>query len=95
MIESLLVAQGKNPLADRYIKVDGGEEIGPDGMTKIKRPSGVYDTVTQQFKPMNNAGGARSFTQADVDAAIKGGADKAKVAERIESMGGNPKDYGL
>jgi len=59
MIESLLVAQGKNPLADRYIKVDGGEEIGPDGMTKIKRPSGVYDTVTQQFKPMDSTGASQ------------------------------------
>lgn len=94
MIEALLAAQGTNPNAGRYIKVDGGEYTDAMG-NKLKAPSGIYDAATEQFKPMNNAGGARSFTQADVDAAIKGGADKAKVAERIESMGGNPKDYGL
>lgn len=51
MIDSLLALQGKNPLSDRYVKVDGGEEIGPDGMTKIRRPSGVFDSVTQKFIP--------------------------------------------
>lgn len=51
MIESLLVAQGKNPLADRYIKVDGGEYTDAMG-NKIKAPSGIYDAVTQQLKPM-------------------------------------------
>lgn len=96
MIENLLVSQGKNPAEHRYIKVDGGEEIGPDGMTKIKKPSGVYDSVTQRFIPMTPAAGAApNFSKADVEAAINGGADKAKVAERIKSLGGNPKDYGL
>ena len=63
MIEAHLAGQGKNPLTDRYLKVEGGEEIGPDGMTKIKRPSGVYDTVTQQFKPMDaQQGRAQQYT---------------------------------
>ncbi|NBU79962.1 MAG: hypothetical protein EBS50_12990, partial [Sphingomonadaceae bacterium] len=39
LIDSLMAGQGKNPAEHRYVKVDGGEEIGPDGMTKIKRPS--------------------------------------------------------
>jgi hypothetical protein len=58
LIDSLMAGQGKNPAEHRYVKVDGGEEIGPDGMTKIKRPSGVFDTQTQQFIPMTpQAGG--------------------------------------
>lgn len=36
-----------------------------------------------------------TFTRDDVHAAIGAGADRAKVAERIKSMGGNPADYGL
>ena len=60
LIDSLLAGQGKNPAEHRYVKVDGGEEIGPDGMTKIKRPSGVFDTQTQQFIPMTpQAGGEK------------------------------------
>lgn len=58
LIDSLMAGQGKNPAEHRYVKVDGGEEIGPDGITKIKRPSGVFDTQTQQFIPMTpQAGG--------------------------------------
>jgi hypothetical protein len=53
---------------------------GPDGRVQFHKPS-------QQ--------GQQSFGKADVDAALKGGADRAKVAERIKSMGGNPADYGL
>ena len=49
---NLLVMNNKNPNADRFLRIEGGEEIGPDGMTKIRRPSGVFDTVTQTFKPM-------------------------------------------
>lgn len=93
MIESLLATQGKNPAENRYVKVDGGEEIGPDGMTKIRRPSGVFDSVTKQFIPMTP--NAQSFTKADVDKAISSGADRKAVAERIKQMGGNPADYGL
>lgn len=38
---------------------------------------------------------AQQFSGADVQAAIKAGADPQKVAERIKSMGGNPAEYGL
>lgn len=87
---------GKNrSAADRYVTVQGGEEIGPDGMTKIKKPSGVFDGQTGRFVPMGGQQNGQSFGKADVDAAIKGGADKAKIAERIKSMGGNPAEYGL
>jgi hypothetical protein len=52
---SYLALTGKKPNAatDRYMTVQGGEEIGPDGMTKIKRPSGVFDAQTQRFVSMN------------------------------------------
>lgn len=42
---------GKEPKAasDRYLTVPGGEETGPDGMTKIKRPSEVFDAQTGQM----------------------------------------------
>lgn len=52
-IETLRALNGKsNQATDRYMTVQGGEEIGPDGMTKIKKPSGVFDAQTQQFVPM-------------------------------------------
>ena len=50
-----MAGQGKNPAEHRYLKVEGGEEIAPDGYNKIKRPSGVYDTVSGKFIPMDGA----------------------------------------
>lgn len=47
-LSSLQALTGKNPNADRYITVQGGEEIGPDGMSKIRRPSYVFDQNTGQ-----------------------------------------------
>lgn len=40
---------GKGNAADRYLTVQGGEEVGPDGMTRIKRPSAVFDAQSGQF----------------------------------------------
>jgi hypothetical protein len=54
LIEGLLAGQGKNPAEHRYIKVEGGEVLGPDGFNKIKQPSGVFDAVTKQFIPMDH-----------------------------------------
>ena len=89
MIDSLMAGQGKNPAEHRYVKVDGGEEIGPDGMTKIKRP-GVFDTQTQQFIPMTpqqQGGGAQKFSSpADVAAAKAAG--KLKAGDVIETPNG-------
>ena len=48
-----LTGKGGAPASDRYMTVQGGEEIGPDGMTKIKRPGGVFDAQTQKFVPMD------------------------------------------
>lgn len=90
LIDSLLAGQGKNPSEHRYVKVDGGEEIGPDGTTKIKRPSGVFDTQTQQFIPMTpqqHGGGAQKFSSpADVAAAKAAG--KLKAGDVIETPNG-------
>ncbi len=55
--------RGKSQSAsDRFLTVQGGEEIGPDGMTKIKRPGGVFDAQTQRFVPMD--GGQAGQVQA-------------------------------
>lgn len=51
-----LTGKGGAPASDRYMTVHGGEEIGPDGMTKIKRPGGVFDAQTQKFVPMDGGG---------------------------------------
>ena len=51
-----LTGKGGAPASDRYMTVQGGEEIGPDGMTKIKRPGGVFDAQTQKFVPMDGGG---------------------------------------
>lgn len=96
-IETLRALNGKtNQATDRFMAVQGGEEIGPDGMTKIKRPGGVFDAQTGRFVEMSpQQGGPGKFSKADVDSALAKGADKTKIAERIKSMGGNPADYGL
>lgn len=96
-IETLRALSGKpNQATDRFMAVQGGEEIGPDGMTKIKRPGGVFDAQTGRFVEMSpQQGGPGKFSKADVESALAKGADKAKIAERIKSMGGNPADYGL
>lgn len=53
-----------------------------------------FDTRQQQAQPVQQPKAA-TFTRDDVHAAINAGADRAKVIERIKSMGGNPADYGL
>lgn len=68
LMDTLLASQGKNPSEHRYLKVEGGEEIAPDGLTKIKRPSGVYDTISGKFIPMD---GAAPAAEAQAPAADK------------------------
>lgn len=53
------------PATDRYMTVTGGEEVGPDGMTKVKKPSGVFDAQTGQFVQM---GGGQQAGQAQAPA---------------------------
>lgn len=91
MIESLLASQGKNPAENRFQKVDGGEYIGPDGFTKMKSPSGMFDTHTQTFIPMDQqsqpGNGAQKFSSpADVAAAKAAG--KLKSGDVIETPNG-------
>lgn len=82
-------------LDNRPIAVDMGETISPDGMMKSKNPNVLYDPNTRQTIALNGGQQAKTFTKDEVAAALKNGADKAAVAARIKSLGGNPKDYGL
>lgn len=62
-IATLNSLRGKGQSAsDRFLTVPGGEEVGPDGMTKIKKPSGVFDAQTQKFVSMD--GGQAGQAQA-------------------------------
>ena len=86
--QSLAVYQaltGKaKPATDRFMAVQGGEEVGLDGMTKIKKPSGVFDAQTGQFVPMGAgqqkaAAGKPSYEQFSVQMKQRHG-DKATDA---------------
>lgn len=49
-IKELQLRNPKEPnYGNRYVTVPGGEETGPDGMTKIRRPSRVFDAQTGQW----------------------------------------------
>ena len=49
-LKELQLRNPKEPnYSNRYITVPGGEETGPDGMTKIRRPSRVFDAQTGQW----------------------------------------------
>lgn len=58
---------GKGNASDRYLTVQGGEEIGPDGMTKIKKPSGVFDAQTQRFVSMDGGAQAQQAPAAAIE----------------------------
>ncbi|WP_374343948.1 hypothetical protein [Azonexus sp.] len=53
------------------------------------------DFDSRQAPEARPAATQAKFTADDVKAAIAGGADRGKVAERIRSLGGNPAEYGL
>ena len=79
-LASLQALTGKNPNADRYITVQGGEEIGPDGMSKIRRPSYVFDQQTgRRVQEDGQQSGAPSVGEVRGGYRFKGGnpADKA------------------
>lgn len=63
-----LTSGGKEPnYSNRYVTVQGGEETGPDGTTKIRRPSRVFDAQTGQW--VNEGGqGATAPQQAPASA---------------------------
>lgn len=80
------------PASDRFLTVQGGEEIGPDGMTKIRRPGGVFDAQSGQFVPMDQSGKAGSAqgpsfaSKAELQAAIKAG--KVKPGQTVMTPNG-------
>jgi len=66
-IKELQLRNQKEPnYSNRYISVPGGEETGPDGMTKIKRPSRVFDAQTGQWA--NDGGQGADQQQAPASA---------------------------
>lgn len=75
--------------SDRYLTVQGGEEIGPDGMTKVKRPSGVFDAQTQKFIPTDApAAGAAQKAQGTAPKTPQAG----EIRGGFKFKGGNPAD---
>lgn len=90
-----LTSGGKEPnYSNRYVTVQGGEETGPDGTTKIRRPSRVFDAQTGQWVN-DNAGSSGVTSVAEIAKARAAGMKDADIIARIKAAGGNPKDYGL
>ena len=85
--EQIRALSGKGG-ADRFLVVPGGEEIGPDGMTKIRRPSSVFDTGTRQPISMDQgqqgvASGADKI-KADMQA---GKISRDEAIKQLKAMG--------
>ena len=88
LMEQYLIASGKGG-DKRYLSVQGGEEFGADGISKIKRPDSVFDTVTRQAIPLQQQAqsAAPSFNSvADVQAAKAAG--KIKSGDIINTPNG-------
>ena len=88
MMDTLLASQGKNPSEHRYVKVGGGEVLGPDGFSKVKQAEGVFDTINQKFIPMNAAGAAPAAQAGAVGKVAVAGptyASKAELQAAIKS----------
>lgn len=87
LAEQYRVISGKSA-SDRFISVPGGEEIGPDGYTKIRRPNSVFDSSTRTFvQAPNQDAAAPSFaSKADLQAAIKAG--KVKPGQVVTTPNG-------
>jgi len=73
-----------DPTLAKAVSLSNRRKVGADD---------VFDA--RQQGPQGQPQARASFTGADVNAAIRAGADRAKVAERIKNLGGNPADYGL
>ena len=82
LLDSVTALSGKG-ISDRFVRVEGGEELSADGMTKVKRPSGVFDSVTREFVPMQPGTGKQS-------AAAVPSAGEVRNGYRFK--GGNPAD---
>ena len=86
---SALASGRDNPLYDgtlaKAVSLGNRRKVGDDSH---------FDEQQQLRQPAQQPKAA-TFTRDDVHAAINAGADRAKVIERIKSMGGNPADFGL
>lgn len=78
------------PSLARNARIAARRKVGEDDVFDARMDGGGADSV-----PRAAPSGTQSFTKAEVAAALKAGADRGKVAERIKSLGGNPADYGL
>jgi len=88
LMEQYLIASGKGG-DKRYLSVQGGEEFGADGISKIKRPDSVFDTVTRQAIPLQQqaqSAAPRFNSVADVQAAKAAG--KIKSGDIINTPNG-------
>lgn len=85
--EQIRVLSGKGG-ADRFLVVPGGEEIGPDGMTKIRRPSSVFDTGTRQPISMDQGqqGGASGADKIKADMQA-GKISRDEAIKQLKAMG--------
>lgn len=84
--EQIRVLSGKGG-ADRYIPVQGGEEIGPDGITKIHRPGSIFDTGSRQF--ISSEQGKTGATGADkIKADMQAGKiSRDEAIKQLKAMG--------
>ncbi len=85
--EQIRALSGKGG-ADRFLVVPGGEEIGPDGMTKIRRPSSVFDTGTRQPISMDQGqqGGASGADKIKADMQA-GKISRDEAIKQLKAMG--------
>lgn len=85
--EQIRALSGKGG-ADRFLVVPGGEEIGPDGMTKIRRPSSVFDTGTRQPISMDHGqqGGASGADKIKADMQA-GKISRDEAIKQLKAMG--------
>ena len=82
------------PKPQAPIAVDGGRVKNALTGDETTSPQVIYDPNTKTFISQS-AAQAKTFTKADVDAAIKAGASKDAVAKRVAELGGDPKSLGL
>ena len=79
-IKELQLRNPKEPnYSNRYISVPGGEETSSDGMTKIKRPSRVFDAQTGQWANDGGQGSAQQQAPASAVEFLKKNPNQAEA----------------
>lgn len=76
-----------DPMLAQHLRFAAKRKYGNDSWFDEQNAGQASPAPQQAAKP--------AFSREEVDAALKAGADRAKVADRIKSLGGNPADYGL